>query len=509
VAYYNCSEGVTFPEPQMRREFNNAVNAVRVLSGLGELGVIPTASYEVLPLPENLVMNGATASAVILDYFETIVPQANLSFMGEGDKGNLVTLQRWTSSPSLLSSNNVVILMTENISDANRRITSSPQLAHINVALPSMSERLDFINFEVERSEGKVSLGLTVEQLSKHSAGLSLTSIRALFRNAEQSRSAITFKAIAARKKIIIEQECHGLVEFVEPRHNFSHVGGMERVKSDLMRIADAIKQGHASRVPMGVIFVGPMGTGKTYVAEAFAGESGLTCIKFKNFRDKWVGSTEANLEKILSVVDALGYVLLIIDEADRSLSSGGGGDSGTNSRVIARLKEFMSDTTHRGRVVILLMTNRPDKLDTDLKRPGRFDLKIPFFFPETIVERRAIFEAQVRKNGLILSDGVTVESAADNTEGYSAAELEAVILAASANSGVDGRDSISIDDIDRAVADVIPSRDTRMLEFMEMLAVFEASSRRLLPDRFRDMGAEEVQLKLDGLRLVLGSRVR
>ena len=509
VAYYNCSEGVTFPEPQMRREFINTVNAVRVMSGLGELGVIPTASYEVLPQLESLVMNGAVSSAVILDYFETIVPQANLSFMGEGDKGNLVTLQRWTSSPSLLSSNNVVVLMTENISDANRRITSSPQLAHISVALPTLNERLDFINFEVERSNGKVTLDVTVEQLAKHAAGLSLTSIRALFRNAEQSQSPITFKAIAARKKIIIEQECHGLVEFVEPRHNFSHVGGMERVKSDLMRIAGAIKQGHTSRVPMGVIFVGPMGTGKTYVAEAFAGESGLTCIKFKNFRDKWVGSTEANLEKILSVVDALGYVLLIIDEADRSLSSGSGGDSGTNSRVIARLKEFMSDTTHRGRVVILLMTNRPDKLDTDLKRPGRFDLKIPFFFPETIVERRAIFEAQVRKNGLNLSDGVTVEEAADNTAGYSAAELEAVILAASANSGVDGRDSITSEDIARAVEDVIPSRDTRMLEFMEMLAVFEASSRRLLPDRFREMGADEVQLKLDQLRLVLGGRVR
>ena len=101
-----------------------------------------------------------------------------------------------------------------------------------------------------------------------------------------------------------------------------------------------------------------------------------MTCLTFKNFREKWVGSTEGNLEKILDLVDALGYVLLIIDEADRSLSSGDN-DGGTSSRVIARLKEFMSDTSHRGRVVILMMTNRPDKLDVDLKRPGRFDLKM------------------------------------------------------------------------------------------------------------------------------------
>ena len=99
VAYYNCSEGVTFPEPQMRREFSSTVNAVRMMAGLGELGVIPDLSYEVLPLLESLVMNTGVSAAVILDYFETIVPEANLSFMGEGDKGNLVTLQRWTSTP--------------------------------------------------------------------------------------------------------------------------------------------------------------------------------------------------------------------------------------------------------------------------------------------------------------------------------------------------------------------------------------------------------------------------
>jgi transitional endoplasmic reticulum ATPase len=135
--------------------------------------------------------------------------------------------------------------------------------------------------------------------------------------------------------------------------------------------------------------------TGKTFIAEAFATESGLTCLKLKNFRDKWVGSTEANLEKVLNLIEALGYVLLIIDEADRGLAGGDSSD-GVNSRVIARLKEFMSDTSHRGKVVILMMTNRPDKLDVDLKRPGRFDMKIPFFYPETDEERESIMPSNL-----------------------------------------------------------------------------------------------------------------
>jgi SpoVK/Ycf46/Vps4 family AAA+-type ATPase len=275
------------------------------------------------------------------------------------------------------------------------------------------------------------------------------------------------------------------------------------------MQVAAAIKKGNAKRVPMGILFVGPMGTGKTYIAEAFAAESGLTCLKFKNFRDRWVGSTEGNLEKILDVVDGLGHVLLIIDEADRSMGADSGGDGGTSSRVIARLKEFMSDTSHRGRVVMLMMTNRPDKLDADLKRPGRFDLKIPFFFPEDLGTREAILGASARKNGIQLAEGCSLTSVAERTAGYSSAELELVMLAAGGVADDAGRSEVEAADLDAATSDVIPSRDTRMLAYMELLAVFESSSRRMLPERYQQMTTEAVQSKLDALKAQLGQRIR
>jgi ATP-dependent 26S proteasome regulatory subunit len=200
--------------------------------------------------------------------------------------------------------------------------------------------------------------------------------------------------------------------------------------------------------------------------------------------------------------------VLLIIDEADRSMGSASDGDGGTSSRVIARLKEFMSDTSHRGRVVILMMTNRPDKLDVDLKRPGRFDLKIPFFFPETADERARILEAVLRKTRTRTAPAMSVTAAAAATEGYSAAELEAVMLAAIARAADADRSELHPEDLDGAVSDVIPSRDSRMLSFMEMLAVFESSSRRMLPDRFADLSTDAVQARLDQLRAALGARV-
>src|SRR4030095_5697253 len=205
---------------------------------------------------------------------------------------------------------------------------------------------------------------------------------------------------IAKRKREILERECFGLVEFVEPSHGFEVVGGMEEVKKDLLVIAESIREGRTSRVPMGLLFTGPMGTGKTVVAEAFAKECGLTTIKFKNFRSKWVGATEGNLEKILSVVQALGPLVVIVDEGDRAFGNQeGDGDGGTSSRVMARLKEFMSDTSNRGRVLFLIMTNRPDKLDIDIKRAGRLDRKIPFLYPQEAPEVEAVILAQLRKH--------------------------------------------------------------------------------------------------------------
>ncbi len=504
VAYYNVSQGLQFAQKGHERLFRSIVDGKRVSRGQDKLSELPSTAAATIPVIEDLITDAGHSSAVVVDYFETVAPNADVAFMVHEDKANLVSLQRWATDPAFVATDNLVVLVTEHLSDISRRITSSPSLASIQIPFPDVAMREAFLRAQ---DVSKVKMDMDLSVLAKMCAGLTLSQIRNILRSAALTGDPIDFADISARKKKIIEQECHGLVEFIPPKHHFGHVGGMERIKEDLKRVADAVKSGNRSRVPMGMIFVGPMGTGKTFIAEAFATESGLTCLKLKNFRDKWVGSTEANLEKVLGLVEALGYVLLVVDEADRGLSAGESNDGGVNSRVIARLKEFMSDTSHRGRVVILMMTNRPDKLDVDLKRPGRFDMKIPFFFPESLEERKSIFEAVARKSKLVVSPGVTYDAAAVATDGYSAAELEAVMLAAASAAGDSDTDSIRQEHIDQAAVDVIPSRDTRMLEFMELLAVFECSAKRMLPDRFQGLSTTEVQQRLDVLSLQLGRR--
>jgi len=149
----------------------------------------------------------------------------------------------------------------------------------------------------------------------------------------------------------ILERECFGLVEFVEPEHGFEVVGGMDEVKKDLLLIASNIRNGSIARVPMGILFTGPMGTGKTFVAEAFAKECGLTTVKLKNFRSKWVGATEGNLERILSVIQAIGQILVIIDDKNNITI---GSDTVTIQGAKDRFANLQDLTGHHFKTVII-----------------------------------------------------------------------------------------------------------------------------------------------------------
>ena len=158
---------------------------------------------------------------------------------------------------------------------------------------------------------------------------------------------------------------------------------GHEAAKARLREDAALLKRGSLDSLPMGYLICGPVGTGKSFLAQCVSGEMGAPCVMLKNFRSKYVGETEGNLERVLSVLRAMGPVVVVIDEADAAL---GGrdqdGDSGTSSRVFGMIASQMGDTKYRGRIIWMLLTARPDLLPIDLKRQGRAEVHIPLFYP-------------------------------------------------------------------------------------------------------------------------------
>lgn len=555
IAVYNLATGVRFPkkakEAEAQAELMREAPREKALAGL-----------------ERLLVTSRKVG-VVVEYAETIAPSGDPSFQGDLDRASIVTLHRWSFLPQIEKQDNVVLLVAENLAELSPKLVSNPKVAVVDVPMPDRETRraaarivdsrlsekeaeryadltagLKLLQIEAilappppaeeDRSEREAFIaGLLgtaadaaerAKKLSQLTAGLTRDEIRALLAPgaadpavaaaadaAERARKEVD-RLISRRKREILERECFGLVEFVEPGHDFSVVGGMDEVKKDLLVLADNIREGRRSRVPMGMLFTGPMGTGKTFVAEAFAKECGLPTIKLKNFRSKWVGATEGNLERILTVIKAIGQVVVIIDEGDRAFgNTDGEGDGGTSSRVIARIKEFMSDTQNRGRILFLVMTNRPDKLDVDLKRAGRLDRKIPFLYSQAPEEVEAVAKALVRKNRLktdvdlaTIRDGFSAKLV-----GYSNADVEAVVLMANDDAAREagGDAPVTAEHFVKAASDYFPSRDAELLEYMELLAVFEASSRRLLPAKYAHMTPEELDVRLRLLRATVGTR--
>ena len=551
VIRYNVSTGCRFVKKAGR------------IDALEELLLLRTPD-KVLPLLERLLYTHNNV-AVIVEYAEMVAPVGDSAFFSESDRLSVVALQRWSLAPQLESADNIIVLITELPSELNPKIVANPRVAAVKVPMPTLEERravIKFVNPQIDAASvdrlADITAGLKTIQvkgilqappagaddaearlrfikslvgdeararkLAAVTSGMSRDEIQDLVGvkataadDAEDKKEELDeiLRLIGKRKREVIERECFGLIEFVEPSHDFSVVGGIDEVKKELGTIARNIREGRKSRVPMGLLFTGPMGTGKTFVAEAFAKESGLTTIKLKNFRSKWVGSTESNLERILGVIQGIGNVIVIIDEADRSFSSGGGGeegdgDGGTNSRIVARLKEFMSDTSNRGRVLFILMTNRPDKIDIDLKRAGRLDRKIPFLYPQSAEEVEMVLAAQIRKHKLKSTLEFPRDRAAisEKIVGYSNADFEAVALLANDYAAEIGPDApVDVACFQKAVADYLPSRDVEMLEYMELLAVFEASNRRMLPQKYARLTLDELQTRLAELKLSCGHR--
>lgn len=443
---------------------------------------------------------------VVLDYAQYLTPAEGA--FGRAEGANLVRLLGWAQNPYFKRVNTAVWLIADTLSELHGRLVSSPHVAAIEIPMPDEAARRDFIDDGISGEAQAAADEAQRSALAEASNGLSLVSLGVLLARAAKSPARFDPTGLKPIKKSMLERQCKGLLEFIEPKHTLDLVVGHEAAKQRLREDGEQLVRGRLDAAPMGYLVCGPVGTGKTFLAECYAGSIGIPCVELRNFRSKYVGETEGNLEGVLNVLRSLGPVVVIIDEADAALGDRRSeGDSGTSNRVFSMIASQMGDTRYRGRIVWMLLTCRPDLLPIDLKRQGRAEVHLPLFYPHDDEETRAMFAAMARKNKIALGE----DAAAIQLPKWrlSGADIEGVLLLARRNALAAGRSEVAASDVTAALSDFIPSVQGLEKELQEVAAVLECTQLSLLPEEWRRRvakpnGRTELQERLVTLKRLI-----
>jgi AAA+ superfamily predicted ATPase len=450
---------------------------------------------------------GATAPrkiAMIVDFAEFVVPQGDPIQLGGAFSANIVKVLGWANDPAILQSNIVTVLLVEGLHDLNGLVVDNPHAAAIRLPLPNEAEMATHMETlaKTQFPDLATQSDVPVATLGQRLTGLSRIGARTVISLALRNGQRLTPKWLTGTKKDLIERECQGLLEFIESSFTLDHLAGHEAIKAWLREDTALLRKGAFRALPMGYLIAGRIGTGKTFMVQCWAGELGIPCVVFKNFRDRWVGATESNLEKIFSVLRAIGQVVVFVDEADQMAGKreGGDNDSGLSGRVYGMLAKEMSDTRNRGRIIWVFATSRPDLLEVDLKRQGRLDVHIPLFPPETPAEIRDLFLAVAKKLKVPLTEA-DVPAIPDGIA-LGGNEIEGILVRALRVAELADDPKPSLREILQGVMkEVRPSAHTRKLEYMDLVAVRECTDARFLPERFRELTPEALEARLTALR--------
>lgn len=217
------------------------------------------------------------------------------------------------------------------------------------------------------------------------------------------------------------------------PKVKWTDIGGLEEVKQTLKEMVEwplTNPEGFSRlgiQPPRGILLYGPPGTGKTLLAKAVANESGANFISIKGpeLRSKWVGESERMIRDLFRRAKQVAPCVIFFDEIDSLAPKRGGmyGEHATEN-IVSQLLTEMSGLEELKGVIVIAATNRPDMIDPALMRPGRLDRMILVPAPDEKA-RLEILKVHTKNTPM---KGVDLKEIAKKTEGYSGADLEAIV---------------------------------------------------------------------------------
>mmetsp|Transcript_19251 Transcript_19251/g.22264 ORF Transcript_19251/g.22264 Transcript_19251/m.22264 type:complete len:581 (+) Transcript_19251:359-2101(+) len=267
----------------------------------------------------------------------------------------------------------------------------------------------------------------------------------------------------------------------------FENVAGLEGAKEEVQEIVDFLKSPEkytslGGKIPKGALLVGPPGTGKTLLAKAVAGEAGVPFFSLSgsDFVEMFVGVGASRVRDLFKQAQQKSPSIIFIDEIDaigrargkNSMTGGNDERENTLNQLLTEMDGFGTDTN----VIVLAATNRADVLDKALMRAGRFDRQIYVDLPD-IRERQEIFDVHIKP--LKIADDVNVEFLAQQTPGFSGADIANMCNEAALIAARNGKKAIHhqdfLDAVDRIVGGLEKKKKVITPKEKEVIAFHEA----------------------------------
>ena len=248
----------------------------------------------------------------------------------------------------------------------------------------------------------------------------------------------------------------------------FDDVAGLEEEKGELIEIVDFLKRPEkytkmGARVPKGVLLYGKPGTGKTLIAKAIAGEADVPFISMSGseFIEMFAGLGASRVRKLFEKARKLAPCIVFIDEIDAigSRRTSNNGAESENNQTLNQLLVEMDGFGSEETIIVLAATNRPEMLDKALLRPGRFDRQITIPTPDL---KGRLDILKIHSKDKKLADDVNLESIAEDTAGFTGAELENILNEAAIVATKAKHEEIENDDIEEAVKKVTVGLEKR-----------------------------------------------